>query len=168
LFCDASAAGTLTESDPGKAAVVVVTPEDVWHTTTGSITVVIGPEVVVDVLDDGVDVVVEEPDPEALVLDDVVLCFGWLVELVVLGPDDPHAASTSASSPTTPTIPITLAQPAHPGNPACGDRGDTYASTVRSANTSANRRCASARRVGMCSVGTSCGVYPFRTRRATV
>ena len=41
-------------------------------------------------------------------------------------------------------------------------------SIVNVSSKSAKRRCASARRVGMCSVGTSVGVYPLRMRRATV
>ena len=45
VSCCASDAGTLTETEPGSAAVVVVTPEVVWHTTTGSVAVTIGPEV---------------------------------------------------------------------------------------------------------------------------
>jgi hypothetical protein len=59
-----------------------------------------GPDVVVGVLD--VTAVVDEPDPEALVDDVVVLRFGWEVELELLepGPDDPQAASTSASAGT--------------------------------------------------------------------
>ena len=76
-----------------------------------------------------------------------------------------------------PPRPGTLRRPARPARPAQTDaahsplvrsrcycwrrrtrrRADAYASTVRSTNRSAKRRCASARRVGMCSVGTSCG-----------
>ncbi len=94
-----------------------------------------------------VEVVVDEPDADVFVVD-VVVFFGWVVAVVELGPDDPHAAMTSAPAATS-----------RLNNPAPRDtETDTpYASTVRSANRSAKRRCASARRVGMCSVGTSCG-----------
>jgi hypothetical protein len=122
--------------------VVVVTPEVVWHTTTGRVAVTIGtdPEPPVDEVDVELELVVDVDIVRAVV---EVVCFGWVVELVELGPDDPHAASTTA--PTTPTpanhkrcdtdAPLTTAQPS-PAQP--------YASTVRSANRSANRRCAAA------------------------
>ena len=115
---------------------------------------------VVEVLDADVG---DEPDPVAFVVDVVVPRFGWIVELVELvalfelGPDDPQAASTSAPTAARTTEPANLPR-----------RDTPYASTVRSASRSANRRCASDFRVGMCSVGTSCGEYALSTRRATV
>ncbi len=171
----ASAAGTLTETDPGRSAVVVVTPEVVWHTTTGSVAVTIGPEVVVGVLDRrvGVGRVVDVVSRDAV--------RGRRRRVLRMGrrarrrarprrparrqheppAPAPHQTDDTTHSPpprTTPLMP-------HPRRPI---RLHAYASTVRSANRSAKRRCASAVRVGMCSVGTSCGVYPFSTRRATV
>ena len=56
----------------------------------------------------------------------------------------------------------------HPGVGGTRLRSPLYASTVSASRRSAKRRCASSRRVGMCSDGTSCATYPFSTRRATV
>ena len=144
---------------------MVDTPELVWHTTTGSVAVTIGPEQWSGCPTCSTSST--SRDPEAFVVE-VVVCASdgsSNSSLFELGPDDPHAASTSA--PTAPS-----GQPPTHANPPTPDHirplGHPYASTVRSASTSAKRRCASARRVGMCSVGTSCGVYPFSTRRATV
>ena len=81
---------------------VVVAPDVVWHTTTGSEAVTIGPEpapAVVGVEDVDDDVVVG-----ADVLD-VVDCFGWVVPDVESGPDDPQAARSSAPATTTPARP---------------------------------------------------------------
>ncbi len=110
------------------------------HTITGRDAVTVGPPVVVEVADDVVVVVDERADVPV-----VVECFGWVAPVDERGPDDPHAASASTS---------VAPAPASPNQRTPG----TYAFTVRSSSKSANRRCASARRVGMCSLGTSCGV----------
>ena len=108
-------------TDPGKSAVVVVTPAVVWQTTTGNVAVTIGPDVVVGVADVAVvdvDVDVDPDEPDAFVVE-VVECFGWVVEpvpLFELGPDDPHAASTR-DKPTQPTTPATLLTPLSPPPP---------------------------------------------------
>ena len=136
---------------------MVDAPEVVWHTTTGSVAVTIGPEpLVVEVEVEVAATVVVVAGADVL---EVADCLGWVDPFVEAGPDDPQAANNKANAEPAPATP----RPANPKR-----RRHSYASTVRSASTSAKRRCASARRVGMCSVGTSCGVYPFSTRRATV
>jgi hypothetical protein len=79
--------------------VVVVAPDVVVHTITGSDAVTIGPDVVVVKADDVV--VVDELAAEV----DVVECFGWEVLEDVPDPDEPHAATPSAHASTTPTTP---------------------------------------------------------------
>jgi hypothetical protein len=136
--------------------VVVVTPEVVWHTTTGRVAVTIGtdPEPPVDEVDVELELVVVDVDIGRAVVE--VVCFGWVVELVELGPDDPHAASTTVPTTTAPAnhkrcdtdAPLTTAQPSptqpSPAQPSPVQPAQPYASTVRSANRSANRRCAAA------------------------
>jgi hypothetical protein len=168
LFCWALA-GIRTETDPGSAAVVVVTPDVVEQTTTGNDAVTIGTELVVGVVDGGdvtaveVDVDVEDLDADA---DVVVVRFGWVDPDPDPDPEDPHAVNNRATPATIATkdpARIRRIRPIRPIRPTAN-----YASTVRSASRSAKRFCASAARVGMCSLGTSWGEYPFKTRRATV
>jgi hypothetical protein len=104
----ASVAGTLTDTEPGNAAVVVVTPDVVWHTTNGSVAVTIGPELVVGVFDD--TDVVDDSDAESLVVEVVVVALscGWVAVVAddEPGPDEPHAASNSALPTRTPANPV--------------------------------------------------------------
>ena len=99
-------------------------------------------------------------------LNEVVEVGTWRVveEEVALGVDvTPQPASTTAPPVNAAPISKTLARHRPPpGAPTA------YASTVSASSRSAKRRCASARRVGMCSDGTSWAEYPFSTRRATV
>ena len=153
--CCASDGGTLTETDPGSEVVVVGAPVDVWQTTTGSDAVTIGPSDARSAIPSPPCSDVVEPAAVVVVdvaggVVDVVVCFGWVVPDDEPVPDDPHAAISSAPAAAThPTATIRI-------RPA-GASGAAYASAVRSTSRSAKRRCASARRVGMCSVGTSCG-----------
>ena len=83
---------------------MVGAPEVVWHTTTGNMAVTIGPEPAPDALVVEVDAAVVGATGTD-VLDDAVPCFGWVDPVVAAGPDDPHAANSSA--PTT-AIPANL------------------------------------------------------------
>jgi len=156
-----------------------VTAKDVGQGTTGSVAVIEACGAALRDVDVGVDVGADgvvEPGGE-LELD---LVTGWDLAAdvdVEVGADVvadvesaldvvPHPAITTSPvkpSPTHHTVRCRRTRPPPPSTPVTG-----YASTVRSSSRSAKRRCASARRVGMCSVGTSCATYPFSTRRATV
>ena len=154
-----SSGGTVTETDEGSAVVVVVAIACVvGHVTTATSATTNCAEAslfaavaAVAAVDDAVVVVVVDPGAEV----DVV---GGDVPVVELGPEEPHplrarAAAATAAALTTRTL-IDLRP--FPRDPAAHPSAD-YASTVSDSNSPAKRRCASARRVGMCSLGTSRG-----------
>lgn len=164
----ASLDGTLTETDEGSDVVVVVAIACVvGHVTTGSATDeedTSAPAAVVETEDETEDETEGEGDDE-----DVVV--GRDVPEVEPGPEPPHplrtiAAATAAVAPTTRTLmtyrlspesqePAASMRSPHRAVRPPANRPDAYASTVSDSNNPAKRRCASARRVGMCSLGTS-------------
>ena len=84
---------------------MVETPEVVWHTTTGSEAVTIGPEPApLEVEEVGVEVDGGTVVDGARVID-VVVRFGWVVPDVETGPDEPHAARSSAPAAAPPAKP---------------------------------------------------------------
>ena len=143
-----------------------VTANEVWQGTTGSVATIQACEPAGGGVDAGTDVVVEPGDELEL---DFVTGRVVVVDVdadVALGVDVPQPAITTSPanpSPTNHTVRCRRARTPPLSAPTTG-----YASTVRTSSRSAKRRCASARRVGMCSEGTSCATYPFKTRRATV
>ena len=129
-------------------------------------------DVDVDVdVDVGTDDVVEADGALELGLElDFGLVFGagWdVVAEVELGMVVPLQPAIT-TSPVNPRPTINAARGRRTRTPPPHTPTTGYASTVRSSSRPAKRRCASARRVGMCSEGTSCATYPFKTRRATV
>ena len=142
-----------------------MTPKDVWQSTTGSVARIEAGEPLVLVVDGGSDDVVE-PNGELeleleteleleLELDFVTGCdveAEWL-----LGMDGaPHPAITTSPDNPRPTTHTVIVRFCGTRTPPPNAPATDYASTVRSSSRSAKRRCASARRVGMCSDGTSC------------
>ncbi len=137
-----------------------MTAKDVWQGTIGNVAIAKAGETAVgDFVDD--------PDVEVVVVVDA----GWdVVDERDSGLDvPPQLASPSASLSASASAPINaVASLRLPRWMRRLQRPTPYASTVRASSRSAKRRCASARRVGMCSDGTSCAENPLSTRRATV